>query len=265
MTAIDQGPHPRYRRRVRYYWKPLHDPRVWLYAALFLVVPMLALSISGCSQGPRMQAPFTLSDPSQRHPIQVGQGEAALDLSVSRNARGLNNGQWGRLYRYLAGYQERGSGGLVVRTPSGSANQAAAKRAYQDIRHAMRRAGISPRDVKVQPYYAKYDPAAPVRLSFVEYRAKGPDCPDWSENLARDPQNLPSPNMGCATQKNLAAMIADPQDLLYPRPEAPRPSERRDAVWKKYVAGEPTGSNWSPELRPLPERATSSEISAEGN
>lgn len=240
-------------------------PKRVLLAVLIAVCPALAVTTTGCAQGPRMQAPFTLSDPSERHPIQVGEGEALLDLSVPRGARGLNGAQWNQLYGYLSGFQERGTSGLVVRTPSGSANQAAAKRVYDDVRHAMRRAGISPRDVRVKPYYAQNDPSAPVRLSYMEYRAKGPDCPDWSENLARDPANLPSPNMGCATQKNLAAMIADPQDLLGPRPEAARPSERRDTVWKKYVKGEPTGAKWAPQDKPLPERVVTSESSAGGN
>ena len=64
-----------------------------------------------------------------------------------------------------------------------------------------------------------------------------PDCPDWSENVGRDPQNMPWPNMGCATQRNLAASVADARDLLGPRGETPRPGERRDVVWGKYIDG----------------------------
>ena len=239
-------------------------PKLALFAALMVAGPTLTLSVAGCAQGPRMQAPFTLADPSARHPIQVGEGEAMLDIAAPRGSRGLSGTQWNRLYGYLSNYHERGTGGLVIRTPSGSSNQAAAKRAYNDVRHAMRRSGISPRNVRVEPYYANGDPSAPVRLSYMEFRAQGPDCPDWSENVSRNPANLPMPNMGCATQKNLAAMIADPQDLLSPRPEAPRPGERRDTVWGKYVRGEPTGAKWAPQDKPLPERALTSD-SAAGN
>ena len=49
---------------------------------------------------------------------------------------------------------------------------------------------------------------------------------------------MPWPNMGCATQRNLAAAVADPSDLVEPRGETPRPGERRDVVWGKYVKGE---------------------------
>ena len=47
---------------------------------------------------------------------------------------------------------------------------------------------------------------------------------------------------------------------IHPRGETPRSGERRDTVWGKYVVGDPTGSKWSPAGRPLPERASISEI-----
>lgn len=240
----------------------LGRPHAALLTAMLVVIPSLAMTAGGCAQGPRMDAPFTLSDPTQRHPIKVGEGQAILELSAPRGARGLTGTQWNRLYNYLAKYNETGTSGIVVRTPSGSGNQAEAKRVYSDVRHAMRRSGISPRDVKVRSYHASHVGSAPVRLSFMELRAQGPDCGDWSENLARNPANLPSPNMGCATQRNLAAMIADPNDLLQPRGEAPRPGERRDTVWGKYVKGEPTGAKWAPNNKQLPERALTSESAA---
>lgn len=245
MTTTVRGSHARLRTT---------RPAITLLAALMIAVPA-----AGCWQSPRMQAPFTLSNPNERHPIKVSQGEALLDLSVSSRADGLSSAQWNQLYGYLAGYAERGQGGLVIKTPTGSANEKAVKRAYDDVRQAMRRVGISPREVQLEPYFAKWDPAAPLRLSYLEYRAEGPDCPDWSENLARDPQNLPWPNMGCAMQKNLAAMVADPQDFLHPRGETPRPSERRDTVWGKYVAGQPTLSK-----RDASEHANASEVSPIG-
>lgn len=54
--------------------------------------------------------------------------------------------------------------------------------------------------------------------------------------------NVPYPNLGCANQRNLAVMVANPADLLGPRTETARSSERRDQVWGKYVKGAATGS-----------------------
>jgi pilus assembly protein CpaD len=228
--------------------------------AALLAVLLTGTMVGGCwKQGPRFDAPFTLANAAERHPIKVSQGEATLDLAVYRGSRGLDRTQKGQLYGFLQEYSARGTTRLVVKAPTGGPNETAAMRAYDDVRGVMRQAGIDPRGVTLEPYFAGGDPYAPLRVSFLRFVAEGPDCPDWSENLARDPQNMPWPNKGCATQRNLAAVVANPEDLLYPRPETPRPSERRDVVWGKYVKGEPTGSKWSPEQLPLPERANVSE------
>ena len=72
---------------------------------------------------------------------------------------------------------------------------------------------------------------------------------DWSTNLAYEPMNLPYPNLGCAQQRNLGVMIANPADLLGPRSETARSGERRDRVWGKYVKGESTGASKSEDER----------------
>ncbi len=41
-----------------------------------------------------------------------------------------------------------------------------------------------------------------------------PGCPDWSAKSDMNYSNGMSPNHGCASNSNLAAMVADPQDLL---------------------------------------------------
>jgi pilus assembly protein CpaD len=244
---------------------PFHRLRILsaarpLLGSLALLV--VATSAGGCwQQGPRFNAPFTLANPNERHPIQVKHGEDALDLAVSRSARGLSHAQKGQLQAFLQDYKSQSTGDrLLIRAPSGGPNETAAMRAYGDVRAEMRRARVRPADVVLEPYYAGGDPYAPLRLSYIKYVAVPPDCPDWSENLARDPQNMPSPNMGCATQRNLAAMIDKPEDLIHPRSETPRVGERRDAVWEHYVKGEPTGSKWAPENRPISEHATISDV-----
>jgi pilus assembly protein CpaD len=228
-------------------------------ALTLLAVVAIATSAGGCLKSPRFQAPFTLANPNERHPIAVKQGEAMLDLAVYRGASGLNPSQKGELYAFLGDYKAQGAERLLIKAPSGGANEAAAMRAYDDVRRAMRRAGIDPASVALEPYFSNGDDAAPLRLSYLQFVAQAPDCPDWSENAARDPQNMPWPNMGCATQRNLAASVADARDLLGPRPETPRPGERRDVVWDKYVKGEATISKRAPS-----EHANASEVSQIG-
>jgi pilus assembly protein CpaD len=54
-----------------------------------------------------------------------------------------------------------------------------------------------------------------VRVVVTRSRAYVPGCPDWSEHVAEYGNNTTAPGFGCAINGNLAAMIADPQQLLH--------------------------------------------------
>lgn len=223
---------------------PKFTPR--LRPALTILASLLmSTAMTGCfNAGPRFQAPLTLANPNERHPIQVEQSETKLDLVVY-DGRGLSQGQMAELRSYLRVYVKNGDR-LMVRAPSGGNDDAGSMRAFEDVRKALRQAGIDSETVLLETYYVRPGQSAPLRLSFLQYVAKAPDCPDWSENVSRDPQNMPYPNLGCATQRNLAVAVADPRDLMGPRAETPRASERRDAMWDKYVKGEATISKRDP-------------------
>ena len=45
-------------------------------------------------------------------------------------------------------------------------------------------------------------------------KATVPNCPDWSAKSDFNPNNATSSNFGCATNSNIAAMVADPEHLL---------------------------------------------------
>lgn len=234
-------------------------------ALAMLAVLILAAPLGGClSDGPRFQAPFTLANPNERWPIQVKPGEATLDLVVNRGAAGLTQVQQSQLRAFLWDYRNQRAERLMVRAPSGGANETAAMHAFNDVRRTLRQTGIDPGSVLLETYYASWDRSAPLRLSYLRIVAKAPDCPDWSEDIGRDPQNMPWPNMGCATQRNLAMSVADPNDLIEPKSETLRSSERRDVVWGKYVNGNATGSKWAPGEKPISEHATTSDVGQVG-
>lgn len=238
----------------------------WRAAAGTVAIFLLALPAGGCIRtSPRFQEPLTLSNPNERFPILVRQGEVAIDLAVYRGGDGLTPTQRVKLGSFLTDYRRQAADRLLIRAPSGAQNEGATMKAMEDVRSALRAAGIPSRTVMLEPYYANGDPGAPLHISYLRAVAQAPECGDWSENLARDPQNMPWPNLGCATQANLAAMVDDPNDFIEPRTETARSGERRDVVWGKYVKGETTGSKWSPTDRPLSERANISEVNKVGN
>jgi pilus assembly protein CpaD len=56
-----------------------------------------------------------------------------------------------------------------------------------------------------------------VRVVVARRRAEVPNCPNWSRPSAPDFANHSMSNYGCSTNSNLAAMIANPEDLLHGR------------------------------------------------
>jgi len=53
-----------------------------------------------------------------------------------------------------------------------------------------------------------------IRVVLSRMRASVPGCPDWSLDSGNDFGANTSSNYGCATNVNLAAMVADPMDLV---------------------------------------------------
>ncbi|WP_380787560.1 CpaD family pilus assembly protein [Sphingomonas sp. R86521] len=53
-----------------------------------------------------------------------------------------------------------------------------------------------------------------IRVVVSRMRASVPGCPDWSLDSTNDFNANTSSNYGCATNRNLAAMIANPADLV---------------------------------------------------
>jgi len=53
-----------------------------------------------------------------------------------------------------------------------------------------------------------------LRIVVTRSSASVPGCPNWDSKSAINPQNSTSSNYGCATNSNLAAMVADPNDLI---------------------------------------------------
>jgi pilus assembly protein CpaD len=53
-----------------------------------------------------------------------------------------------------------------------------------------------------------------VRVVITRSQAYVPGCPDWSDQTASYNANATHSNFGCATNGNLAAMVADPEHLL---------------------------------------------------
>ncbi len=67
--------------------------------------------------------------------------------------------------------------------------------------------------------------------------AHAKECGAWPEDMTQTSQNTPYENFGCSQQSNIAAMVANPQDLVKPRATAPSDPMRRSKVFDSYRAG----------------------------
>ena len=84
-----------------------------------------------------------------------------------------------------------------------------------------------------------------VALTFNRKVAVTAECGDWSENLGSKSSNGNYPNLGCAQQQNIAAMVANPQDFETPRTMTPVYGSARSTALKTYNAGEWTSTKSS--------------------
>jgi pilus assembly protein CpaD len=215
-----------------------------------------AVALTGCKtldEPGRHTAGFTLIDPSQRNPIMVSEKPVTMNLRVSRNAQGLTPAQRSDVIAFVQRFRasDAGNSKLVIGVPAGSPNDVAAMRVVSEMRYIINEVGFADNVIVVQPYQGGPDTSAPIRFSYMRYVAEGPECGLWPTNLAREPRNLNYPNFGCAQQNNLAAVVANPADLVVPRTMDPADGERRAIVFDKYRQGQPTLSE-----RTADERAT---------
>lgn len=217
--------------------------------AKVLAVSLVALAAAGCKhteEGSKV-AGWTLIDASQRHPILVSQKPSNLNLRVARGSHGLSPQQRADLLHFASSYRagDAGNSRLIISAPSGAPNEVSSMAAVDEIRHVLSDNGFAESVIAVEAYHADSDHEPPIRVSYLRYVAEAPQCGQWPSNLSNETQNLPYHNMGCATQRNFAAMVANPADLLGPRSETPRSSERRGEAWEKYVKGDTTGAKKS--------------------
>jgi pilus assembly protein CpaD len=100
-------------------------------------------------------------------------------------------------------------------------------------------AGVRPGSIDFRAYPAgPSETNAPVRLAFNKITASVEGCGAWTDRLENDVSNRNYKNFGCATQANLAAMVDNPLDLLYPRALAPADAARRSTALDNYRKGD---------------------------
>lgn len=193
-----------------------------------------ALAITGCAsyQKDHFTVGSVPSDYRTKHPIVVAQDEMTEDLIVTSKMRNMSLRHRNQVVAFIGRFKKSGAKTIRIILPAGSHNEAAARQVGHDVIALMKEERMSANQISVSRYHAaNHGDAATVRLSFQSTVASvHSECGQWTEDLVRTPENKNYQNFGCATQNNLAEMIANPQDLIGPRGQSEIDAERRGTV-----------------------------------
>jgi len=174
-------------------------------------------------------------DGARNHPIMVEPSYRDLKVQFTGGADGMNSDDAIKFENFLADYRVHGNGSLGISVPNGSASRAAIT--YFGERAAA--TGIS-RDKILVSTRDVANGDTRVDISYIAYSARTQACGDWSENESFTLDNTTPKRFGCSVQQNIAAMVADPRDLLGPGRMGPVDTNRRATVMEKYQKGETT-------------------------
>ena len=147
---------------------------------------------------------------TDRYPITVANGPVTLNVSTRGNS--LQPAQVNAVASFARQASAAGLTPVTISRPSGGGASAAVA---NDVATVLAEQGVPRQMIRTKTYRGSHH--GTVRVSFVRSYAKTRPCGRWSENMAETDLNKLNPNHGCATQANVAAMLANPMDAEVPR------------------------------------------------
>lgn len=169
----------------------------------------------------------------ERHPITVDAQTVTLTLDAEASSERLSDLDTARVRAFADAYVRRGHGALsLMALPTARSNDIDA------VREALVAGGVANGAINETLLPAGDPSEGRIVLAYTNYVATASECEVWSGFQRSIERNLSTPNFGCATQKNLAAMIADPRDLETPAALSPADTPSRLRVLETYRNGE---------------------------
>lgn len=174
----------------------------------YVTIASLGLALAGCSLGGPNTSMYSVHQPV------VERSTFALDVNV--DGGGVTGNEQRRMAEWFEaldlGYGDR----VSIDYGAGYVNPAVrASVAALAEEHGVLMSETAPVTA------GNIDPGS-VRVVISRSRASVPTCPDWSTDSDRNYNSSNHSNYGCATNSNLAAMVADPEDLVRGRKNTSR-------------------------------------------
>jgi pilus assembly protein CpaD len=222
-------------------------------ACLSAALVGLGLSLGGCMHDEPMGSlnAGIPDDYRLRHPIAVEEANNSIVVFVGQGRGGLSAEQRADVMGLAQSWTHEGTGAISADIPVDTPNARAAADSFREIQAMLTAAGVPPRGLVVRRYHPEDTRhLAAIRLSYPRLHATAGPCGLWPEDLGPSIknksyyENKEYYNFGCANQRNLAAMVESPSDLVQPRPETPAYTARRTAAFQRYRKGDPTTTQY---------------------
>jgi pilus assembly protein CpaD len=211
----------------------------------------LAVVLGACTHTEEVVTASIPDDYRLRHPIAIQEADRSVVIFVGHARGGLSASQRADVMGLAQTWLREGTGAINADLPVNTPNARMAADAFREIRALLTAAGVPPRGIIVRHYHPE-DPRqmATIRLNYPKISAIAGPCGVWPEDLGPSIKNKgyfdnkPYYNFGCAYQRNMAAMVDNPSDLVQPRPETPAYTARRTEGFEKYRKGVPTTTTY---------------------
>jgi pilus assembly protein CpaD len=228
---------------------PLDRSRAFRLAGAFVG---LAVVLGACKHtGDVAVAEGFPHDYRQRHPIAIEEANRSVVIFVGQARGGLSAAQRADVIGLAQVWLREGTGAITADVPVDTPNARAAADSFREIQATLAGVGVPARGIVARRYKPDDQRTlATIRLSYPKISAVAGPCGLWPEDLGPSVknksyfENKSYYNFGCAYQRNMAAMVDNPADLVQPRSETPPYTARRNVAFEKYRKGTTTATTY---------------------
>ena len=211
----------------------------------------LAVALGACTHTDEAVTASIPDDYRLRHPIAIQEANEQVVIFIGHARGGLSASQRADVMGLAQTWLHEATGAIVADVPVDTPNARAAADSLREVQALVAAAGVPARGLVVHHYHPEDPRQLPaIRLSYPRISAVAGPCGIWPEDLGPSIknksyfENKSYYNFGCAYQRNMAAMIDNPSDLVQPRPETPAYTIRRSEAFEKYRKGTTTTTTY---------------------